>query len=212
MASNSHRNSSAAFQQAGLAPRHRIRRARRRHAVARSNCGTPSSDDAHRTHAANFAIAFERQILAGCPDAVVIGADADRLPHTSNIAFVGLDRQALFMALDQAGVACSTGSACASGSSEPSPALLAMGLDRGRNFERSCGSVSAPRRPPPRSTKPPAASSVVATTCGDENTADFRPSHLPPATPIRVKFRACEFRPRPALVPAAQSHSDWSVQ
>jgi cysteine desulfurase len=39
---------------------------------------------------------------------------------------VGLDRQALFLALDQAGVACSSGSACASGSSEPSPVLIAM--------------------------------------------------------------------------------------
>jgi cysteine desulfurase len=70
---------------------------------------------------------LERAIIAGWPAARVIGADAERLPHTSLIAFVGLNRQALFMALDQAGVACSTGSACASGSSEPSPALLAMG-------------------------------------------------------------------------------------
>jgi cysteine desulfurase len=72
---------------------------------------------------------FERGVVAGYPDAVVIGANAERLPHVSNIAFVGLDRQAVFMALDQAGVACSTGSACASGSSEPSPALVAMGLE-----------------------------------------------------------------------------------
>jgi cysteine desulfurase len=71
---------------------------------------------------------LERTILAEYPDAVVIGADAERLPHTSNFAFVGLNRQALVMALDLAGVACSTGSACASGSSEPSPTLLAMGL------------------------------------------------------------------------------------
>jgi cysteine desulfurase len=72
---------------------------------------------------------FEQAILAGWPTAVVIGRDVDRLPQTSQIAFVGLDRQALFMALDQAGVACSTGSACASGSSEPSPVLLAMGCE-----------------------------------------------------------------------------------
>jgi cysteine desulfurase len=72
---------------------------------------------------------FERAILAGYPAAVVIGVSAERLPHTSNIAFVGLNRQALFMALDQSGVACSTGSACASGSSEPSPSLIAMGFD-----------------------------------------------------------------------------------
>jgi cysteine desulfurase len=72
---------------------------------------------------------FERQIVVGYCDALIIGANAERLPHVSNIAFVGLDRQALFIALDLAGVACSTGSACASGSSEPSPGLAAMGLD-----------------------------------------------------------------------------------
>jgi cysteine desulfurase len=60
---------------------------------------------------------------------VVIGAAAQRLPNTSNVAFVGVDRQALFIALDQAGVACSTGSACASGSSEPSPVHSAMGCE-----------------------------------------------------------------------------------
>jgi cysteine desulfurase len=50
------------------------------------------------------------------------------LANTSNIAFLGLDRQELLLALDAAGVCCSTGSACASGSSEPSPVLVAMGL------------------------------------------------------------------------------------
>lgn len=59
---------------------------------------------------------------------VIIGEHAPRLPNTSCLAFPGLDRQALVMALDLAGVACSTGSACASGSSEPSPTLVAMGL------------------------------------------------------------------------------------
>jgi cysteine desulfurase len=72
---------------------------------------------------------LEQAVCQGWPAAVVLASGAPRLPHTANIAFVGLDRQALFMALDQAGIACSTGSACASGSSEPSPALLAMGCD-----------------------------------------------------------------------------------
>ena len=72
---------------------------------------------------------FEAKLLEGWPDAVILGVDAPRLPHTSNIALVGLDRQALFMALDQAGIACSTGSACASGSSELSPVHIAMGCD-----------------------------------------------------------------------------------
>ncbi|TWT32272.1 Cysteine desulfurase [Posidoniimonas corsicana] len=74
---------------------------------------------------------LEAALLAGEPQAVVVGAGAERLPHTSCVGFRGLDRQALQMALDRQGVACSTGSACASGSSEPSPTLLAMGADGG---------------------------------------------------------------------------------
>jgi cysteine desulfurase len=62
------------------------------------------------------------------PNSVIIGEHVPRNPNTLCISFPGLDRQALVMALDLAGVACSTGSACASGSSEPSPSLLAMGL------------------------------------------------------------------------------------
>jgi len=80
---------------------------------------------------------FEAAIRAAWPNIVIHGAAAagpagasvERLPGTSNISFPGFDRQALQMALDMAGVACSTGSACASGSREPSPTLLAMGLD-----------------------------------------------------------------------------------
>lgn len=71
---------------------------------------------------------LEAAILAGYPRLVVNGRNAQRLPGTSNLAFVGLDRQQLFLALDLAGVCCSTGSACASGSSESSPVLRAMGL------------------------------------------------------------------------------------
>ncbi len=88
-----------------------------------------SEQDARRVRLTALRDEFERLIRSGWPDAIVLGGDSPRLPHTSNIAFVGLERQALFIALDQAGIACSTGSACASGSSEPSPALVAMGLD-----------------------------------------------------------------------------------
>jgi cysteine desulfurase len=88
-----------------------------------------AEQDERRTRLTALRDEFERTILAHWPEAIVIGADSPRLPNTSSIAFVGFDRQRLFIALDQAGVACSTGSACASGSSEPSPALVAMGLD-----------------------------------------------------------------------------------
>jgi cysteine desulfurase len=70
----------------------------------------------------------EQQIVAGFPTAVIHGIRAERLPQTSNIAFPGLDGQVLLMALDLAGVACSVGSACSSGSTELSPTLRAMGL------------------------------------------------------------------------------------
>lgn len=84
--------------------------------------------EARRQRMSDLRDRFERSLLAGWPAAVVIGGQSPRLPHTSNMALVGLNRQALVMALDLAGVACSSGSACASGSSEPSPTLLAMGL------------------------------------------------------------------------------------
>ena len=71
---------------------------------------------------------FEASLLAGYPPLVINGRDAKRLPNTSNVAFVGIDRQPLLMALDMVGICCSTGSACASGSSEPSPVLRAMGV------------------------------------------------------------------------------------
>ena len=72
--------------------------------------------------------AFEAGLHKALPAIVINGDSSERLPHTSNVAFPGIERQAMFMALDQAGVLCSTGSACASGSSKPSPTLRAMGL------------------------------------------------------------------------------------
>jgi len=66
---------------------------------------------------------------AGIP-AMVVAAGGLRSPHITTIAFPGLDRQALAMAADLAGVCLATGTACASGSTEPAPALVAMGLDR----------------------------------------------------------------------------------
>jgi cysteine desulfurase len=69
-----------------------------------------------------------RILYTKIPNTVIIGEEVPRLPNTLCMSFPPLDRQALVMALDLAGVACSTGSACASGSSEPSPTLVAMGL------------------------------------------------------------------------------------
>ena len=61
-------------------------------------------------------------------DVTINGADAPRVPNTSNITFHGADGEGIVIALDLNGVAVSTGSACSSGRIEPSPVLLAMGL------------------------------------------------------------------------------------
>ena len=56
-------------------------------------------------------------------------ASSERLPNTSNVRFEGISAQDLLIRLDLEGFCVSTGSACASGSVEPSPTLLALGLD-----------------------------------------------------------------------------------
>ncbi len=73
---------------------------------------------------------FEALLIAAIPEAVVHAAGVPRLPNTSNVAFPGVDGDALLVALDLAGVQASLGSACASGSSEPAPILMAMGCTR----------------------------------------------------------------------------------
>jgi cysteine desulfurase len=71
---------------------------------------------------------LEQGVLASIPEVLVNGRPAPRLPTTTNLSFKGVDGQSLVVALDLKGVATSTGSACSSGSLEPSPVLVAMGL------------------------------------------------------------------------------------
>lgn len=71
---------------------------------------------------------FENALKRNLPSVVINGEAGPRLPHTSSVAFPGLDGQMLLVALDLAGVACSVGSACSSGSTELSPTLRAMQL------------------------------------------------------------------------------------
>jgi len=61
------------------------------------------------------------------PGSHVAGRNAPRVCNTLNVAFEGCDGETLLVALDLAGVAVSTGSACSSGTLEPSPVLLSMG-------------------------------------------------------------------------------------
>ncbi len=71
---------------------------------------------------------FESRLQTRLPWVHIIGQTSPRLPHISSVAFPGHDRQGLLMKFDLAGLWCSSGSACASGSSQPSHVLVALGL------------------------------------------------------------------------------------
>ena len=71
---------------------------------------------------------LEQGLTERAAPVVIHGRETLRLPNTASISFPGLDGEPLLVALDLAGIACSLGSTCASGSTEPSPVLVAMGL------------------------------------------------------------------------------------
>ncbi len=71
---------------------------------------------------------LEAGILAKIPDAVIHGSGAERAPHIMNISVPGTDSESLLMALDLRGIAASGGSACQSGSIDPSHVLTALGV------------------------------------------------------------------------------------
>ncbi|HWL08522.1 MAG TPA: cysteine desulfurase family protein [Planctomicrobium sp.] len=75
---------------------------------------------------------LEQGLIARCAPVFINGDMTNRLPNTTNLSFPGCEGEPLLVALDLAGVCCSLGSACASGSLEPSPVLLAMNLPKER--------------------------------------------------------------------------------
>jgi len=71
---------------------------------------------------------LESTILKSIPNTFVNGDRENRLPNTSNIAFEFIEAEAVLMLLDQVGICASSGSACTTGSLDPSHVLMAMGL------------------------------------------------------------------------------------
>ena len=84
------------------------------------------ADDAARISALRDHL--EQGLLARVPDSRANAAAVPRTPNTSNITFPGIEGEALIIALDLKGLACSTGAACSSGAVEPSHVLTAIGL------------------------------------------------------------------------------------
>jgi cysteine desulfurase len=82
-------------------------------------------DTARLTHLRDT---LEQGILHRVPDSRVNSGSTPRTPNTTNILFTGLEGEALVIALDLKGLACSTGAACSSGAVEPSHVLTAIGL------------------------------------------------------------------------------------
>jgi cysteine desulfurase len=97
------------------------------------------ADDAERERLAHLRDRFEADVLTGVSDASINGPrDARlRLWNTTNIAFPRLQAEALLLLLSERGVYASAGAACSSGSLDPSPVLLAMGIPP----ERAHGSL-----------------------------------------------------------------------
>ena len=71
---------------------------------------------------------LERGLLAAIPDTRLNGHPTDRLPNTVNLSFKFVEGEAILLLLDQLGICASSGSACTSGSLEPSHVLRAMGV------------------------------------------------------------------------------------
>jgi len=84
------------------------------------------SEDATRVSAMRDEL--QRELLARIPHSRANAAGAPRTPNTTNITFPGIEGEALIIALDLKGLACSTGAACSSGAVEPSHVLTAIGL------------------------------------------------------------------------------------
>jgi cysteine desulfurase len=71
---------------------------------------------------------LEKGILKSCPDAMLNGHQTQRLPNTANISFEYVEGEAILLLLNRFGICASSGSACSSGSLEPSHVLRAMGV------------------------------------------------------------------------------------
>lgn len=80
------------------------------------------------THIGQLRDRLEHHLLASVPSVMVMGGNQPRVPGTANLAFEFIEGEAILLLLNQAGIAASSGSACTSGSLEPSHVMRAMNI------------------------------------------------------------------------------------
>ena len=83
--------------------------------------------EASSAHCAALRDRIIQVVLDGVPDSRLNGHPTQRLPNNVNFSFKGIEGEPILLGLDMAGIAASSGSACSSGSLEPSHVLLALG-------------------------------------------------------------------------------------
>ena len=93
-------------------------------------CGFADQIAARGVEVENLRNRMEARILEEIKGVTLTGAETPRIPTTSSLVIEGVDGETLLMNLDMKGFSVSTGAACSSGSPEPSPVLLALGLSR----------------------------------------------------------------------------------
>lgn len=93
--------------------------------------------DEERTRVAMLRDKLERGILESIPKTYIHGDTKNRLPNTTNIGFEGIEGEAILLLLNEFGICASSGSACTSGSLDPSHVMMAMGIP----FTRAHGSI-----------------------------------------------------------------------
>jgi cysteine desulfurase len=83
----------------------------------------------HNRHLKSLTETFYRRLTESIPDVILHGDLNRRIPNTLSLSFKGVEGESVILSLDMKGVAVSTGSACSSGTLEPSHVLSAMGID-----------------------------------------------------------------------------------
>ena len=85
--------------------------------------------DEYRRKTSALRVRLRDGLLAKIPNIRINGHPVDVLPNTLNVSFPGAEGEAILLSMDMAGIEASTGSACASGSLEPSHVLMAIGVE-----------------------------------------------------------------------------------